>query len=69
MTVLHSPTELKTKVILPLLYYLENDRYGLPNIDNAKANANISLDYLTDKQGFDALLIDDFLNNHYPVHV
>ena len=40
--------------------------YELPSIDNAKAKANISLDVLSGKKGFDAILIDDFLYNHYP---
>lgn len=52
-------SDLKEKVVFPLLNYLENARYQLPTIDNAKAKANISLAVRT-------ILIDDFLNNHYP---
>jgi hypothetical protein len=59
-------SDLKEKVVFPLLNYLENTRYQLPNIDDAKANANISLDALSGNRGFDSILIDDFLDNHYP---
>jgi hypothetical protein len=59
-------SDLKENVIFPLVYYLENASFQLPNIDNAKAKANISLDSVRGKKGFDAILIDDFLNNHYP---
>lgn len=59
-------SDLKEKVIFPLLHYLENAPEQLPNIDSAIASANISLDSLTGRKGFDATLIDDFLNNHYP---
>jgi len=58
-------SDLKEKVVFPLLNYLENARYQLPTIDNAKAKANISL-AARGQTELDAILIDDFLNNHYP---
>ncbi len=48
-------SDLKEKVVFPLLNYLEN----------AKAKANISL-AVRGQTELDAILIDDFLNNHYP---
>src|ERR671915_386152 len=59
--------DIKTHVLSPILNYLHDDRWKLPNIKQAAKIINSGASHaINEKVELDEILFNDFLDNHYP---